>query len=229
MAPPSVSFPSAVIRQVVWPYSEAHSANFFVFQTHLSLCFYLAVDPLGLRRSGSWSQVTTATNDRSGSCVTSAARVAATRFARSADDVICHCKSAEEAQALWSALADRFAACKLVLHPEKTKIVYCKDKNRRGGVEGIALAEEAAAGDVSDSAKTRVIEALDFRHAFTQMDGLLANASAGVWRELARRGRLERMRDEATRLRIVREKRQLADAAPRRRRATRPPSEYPHL
>jgi group II intron reverse transcriptase/maturase len=53
-------------------------------------------------------------------------------FERYADDVICHCKSAEEAQALWSALADRFAACKLVLHPEKTKIVYCKDKNRRG-------------------------------------------------------------------------------------------------
>ena len=31
---------------------------------------------------------------------------------------------------LWSALADRFAACKLVLHPEKTKIVYCKDANQ---------------------------------------------------------------------------------------------------
>jgi len=30
------------------------------------------------------------------------------------------------------ALADRLAACKLVLHPEKTKIVYCKDVNRRG-------------------------------------------------------------------------------------------------
>src|ERR1700730_17242543 len=53
-------------------------------------------------------------------------------FARYADDAICHCKSAEQAQALWSALQDRFAACKLVLHPEKTKIVYCKDANRRG-------------------------------------------------------------------------------------------------
>jgi RNA-directed DNA polymerase len=52
-------------------------------------------------------------------------------FERYADDAICHCKSAEEAQALWSALADRFAVCKLVLHPEKTKIVYCKDANRR--------------------------------------------------------------------------------------------------
>jgi group II intron reverse transcriptase/maturase len=53
-------------------------------------------------------------------------------FERYADDIICHCKSVEEVQALWSALADRFAACKLVLHPQKTKIVYCKDANRRG-------------------------------------------------------------------------------------------------
>jgi hypothetical protein len=53
-------------------------------------------------------------------------------FERYADDAICHCNSAEEAQVLWSALADRFAACKLVLHPEKTKIVYCKDAKRRG-------------------------------------------------------------------------------------------------
>jgi RNA-directed DNA polymerase len=53
-------------------------------------------------------------------------------FERYADDAICHCKNADEAQALWSVLADRFAACKLVLHPEKTKIVYCQDANRRG-------------------------------------------------------------------------------------------------
>lgn len=53
-------------------------------------------------------------------------------FERYADDAICHCQSAEEAQVVWSALRDRFGACKLVLHPEKTKIVYCKDANRRG-------------------------------------------------------------------------------------------------
>jgi len=53
-------------------------------------------------------------------------------FERYADDAICHCKSAEEARALWRVLADRFADCKLMLHPEKTKIVYCKDANRRG-------------------------------------------------------------------------------------------------
>ena len=31
---------------------------------------------------------------------------------------------------LSSALQERFAACKLVLHPEKTKLVYCKDEPR---------------------------------------------------------------------------------------------------
>ncbi len=65
-------------------------------------------------------------------------------FERYADDVICHCKSAEEARALWSAIADRFAACKLVLHPEKTKIVYCKDVNRRGDFPTSALTFSAS-------------------------------------------------------------------------------------
>jgi hypothetical protein len=35
-------------------------------------------------------------------------------FERYADDAICHCKSAEEAQALWSALADRYALTKVI-------------------------------------------------------------------------------------------------------------------
>jgi hypothetical protein len=29
-------------------------------------------------------------------------------------------------------LEARLAACKLVLHPQKTKLVYCRDANRRG-------------------------------------------------------------------------------------------------
>ena len=53
-------------------------------------------------------------------------------FERYADDAICHCRSAEEAQALRNALEARFEACRLVLHPQKTKLVYCRDANRRG-------------------------------------------------------------------------------------------------
>ena len=54
-------------------------------------------------------------------------------FERYADDAICHCRSEEQARALRASLERRFADCGLTLHPEKTKIVYCKDEDRRGG------------------------------------------------------------------------------------------------
>jgi group II intron reverse transcriptase/maturase len=53
-------------------------------------------------------------------------------FERYADDVICHCRSEAQARSLREALEARLAGCKLELHPRKTKIVYCKDANRRG-------------------------------------------------------------------------------------------------
>ena len=56
----------------------------------------------------------------------------AVAFERYADDAICHCRTRAEAEALRAALAVRFAACRLELHPQKTKIVYCKDTNRKG-------------------------------------------------------------------------------------------------
>ena len=52
-------------------------------------------------------------------------------FERYADDAICHCDSEEQAVALRGSLERRFSECGLTLHPEKTKIVYCKDDDRR--------------------------------------------------------------------------------------------------
>lgn len=53
-------------------------------------------------------------------------------FERYADDLVIHCKTEEEAKALLDAIKKRFQECKLELHPDKTKIVYCKDSNRKG-------------------------------------------------------------------------------------------------
>ena len=53
-------------------------------------------------------------------------------FERFADDALCHCVSEAQAKTLKEALEKRFAECGLQLHPEKTKIVYCKDDDRRG-------------------------------------------------------------------------------------------------
>ena len=53
-------------------------------------------------------------------------------FCRYADDAIAHCRTENEAFELKEALDARFKECGLELHPEKTKIVYCKDDRRRG-------------------------------------------------------------------------------------------------
>lgn len=53
-------------------------------------------------------------------------------FERYADDIICHCRSEAQARLLRQTLEERFSRCKLQLHPQKTRIVYCQDVNRRG-------------------------------------------------------------------------------------------------
>src|ERR1700749_1906984 len=53
-------------------------------------------------------------------------------FERYADDAICHCASEAQAHELRQALEQRFTACRLRRHPEKTKIVYCERKLPNG-------------------------------------------------------------------------------------------------
>jgi RNA-directed DNA polymerase len=53
-------------------------------------------------------------------------------FERYADDIIVHYKTETEAKNLKAVIGERLGQCKLELHSEKTKIVYCKDDNRRG-------------------------------------------------------------------------------------------------
>lgn len=53
-------------------------------------------------------------------------------FERYADDAVCHCVSERLAQELKQALELRFDQCGLKLHPDKTKVVYCKDSRRKG-------------------------------------------------------------------------------------------------
>jgi RNA-directed DNA polymerase len=53
-------------------------------------------------------------------------------FERYADDSVVHCRTEQEANELLHALKTRLLHCGLELHPVKTKIVYCKDDDRRG-------------------------------------------------------------------------------------------------
>jgi len=55
-----------------------------------------------------------------------------TPWARYADDGIAHCKTKAEAENLLKKLKRRFNECKIALHPDKTRIIYCQDDDRRG-------------------------------------------------------------------------------------------------
>jgi RNA-directed DNA polymerase len=57
------------------------------------------------------------------------------QFERYADDAVVHCVTERQARQVWAALEVRMEEVGLRLHPDKTKIVYCKDDNRRGSYE----------------------------------------------------------------------------------------------
>ena len=52
-------------------------------------------------------------------------------FERYADDILVHCKSEGQARWIKSAIEKRLRQCRLQLHPQKTKIIYCKDSSRK--------------------------------------------------------------------------------------------------
>ena len=55
----------------------------------------------------------------------------AVRFERYADDAVVHCATERQAREVLAALEQRMAGVGLQLHPDKTRIVYCKDGKRR--------------------------------------------------------------------------------------------------
>jgi RNA-directed DNA polymerase len=52
-------------------------------------------------------------------------------FERYCDDAVVHCRSESQARQVRDAIAARLAQVGLELHPDKTRIVYCKDADRR--------------------------------------------------------------------------------------------------
>ncbi len=60
-------------------------------------------------------------------------------FERFADDAVIHCASERQARVVRDAVARRLAEVGLELHPDKTRIVYCKDSNRQGTYEQVSF------------------------------------------------------------------------------------------
>jgi RNA-directed DNA polymerase len=53
------------------------------------------------------------------------------RICRYADDGVIHCKSEEQAKLVMRKVQERLRECGLEMHPDKSRIVYCRDINRQ--------------------------------------------------------------------------------------------------
>ena len=60
-------------------------------------------------------------------------------FERFADDAVIHCVSERQARFVREAVARRLVEVGLELHPDKTRIVYCKNSNLRGTYEQVSF------------------------------------------------------------------------------------------
>lgn len=60
-------------------------------------------------------------------------------FCRYADDGILHCRSQKQAEYVLKRVALRLQECGLEIHPEKSGIIYCKDKNRKGNYKRLSF------------------------------------------------------------------------------------------
>ena len=61
----------------------------------------------------------------------------AVRYVRYADDAVLHCKSKVQADHVLRNVRKRMKQCGLELHPEKTRLVYCKDYRRQEQHESV--------------------------------------------------------------------------------------------
>jgi group II intron reverse transcriptase/maturase len=110
-------------------------------------------------------------------------------FERFSDDIVVHCVSESAARRVRDAIADRLAHIGLQLHPEKTRIVYCKNSRRRGTYETVSF--------TFCGYTFRPRKAFDKRRrqAFT---GFLPGVSAGKLTEMSRRVRSWRLSRRTT-------------------------------
>jgi RNA-directed DNA polymerase len=109
-------------------------------------------------------------------------------FERYADDVICHCRSEAQAKHLKDAIERRFATCHLELHPQKTKIVYCKAGNRQGTYPVVQF------DFLGYSFQPRLVKGKDGR-CFVGFNPGISSKSAKSIRQTMRRWRLHRHSD----------------------------------
>ena len=111
-------------------------------------------------------------------------------FERYADDIAVHCRSKEQAKWIKMVIEKRLKQCRLELHPDKTKIVYCKDTFRKGNYPNEKF------DFLGYTFRSRLSKS---RHGkfFVSFLPAVSNEAAKSMRETIRSWRLHRMTDKS--------------------------------
>ena len=103
-------------------------------------------------------------------------------FARYADDGIVHCRTREEAELILNKLNNRMIECELKLHPDKTRIVYCKN-DRHDRKRKQVLKEENESFDFLGFTFRRRFARNKFGEFFNTFTPAVSNDAAKRFRE----------------------------------------------
>ena len=112
-------------------------------------------------------------------------------FERYADDIVVHCSSKEDAEAMLEKLKARMWEYELTLHPDKTKIVYCRngERNEEQGNESFTF--------LSYSFQPRAKQDKIWgRKMFLEFSGAISNAAKTLIRKAIRGVMLPRWSDQ---------------------------------
>jgi RNA-directed DNA polymerase len=112
-------------------------------------------------------------------------------FERYADDIIVHCRSQRQAKWIKTVIEKRLLECKLKLHPEKTRIVYCKDGYRRGGYENEKF------DFLGYTFRPRRVKSRYNNSFFTGFNPAVSNKAAKSMRDRIRNWQIQRMSDKS--------------------------------
>jgi RNA-directed DNA polymerase len=112
-------------------------------------------------------------------------------WCRYADDGLVHCHSQEQAEEVLAALDLRFLSCGLKLHPDKTKIVYCKSTKRKGSYQNTAF------DFLGYTFKPRLVKNGKDRSYFVSFSPAVSKSSTKVMRDKVRKLNLHRKSDHS--------------------------------
>jgi hypothetical protein len=121
----------------------------------------------------------------------------AVTFERYCDDAVVHCGGERQARQIRDAIAARMTQVGLELHPDKTRIVYCKDARRHGQSPPTSACPNNAAGVQENALSASVRYAIPQRRSVTKVSvqhaDQLTNPSAAT---RCRRKALEHVNDD---------------------------------